>query len=69
MKKKKNEPIEELTTAMHETFTISKEKDREFRVWAAVRALNKTGWPLERILYSWEITAEEFEKYKDTQPK
>jgi len=74
MKKKKNEPTrpiepqEELTTLMHSTFTIPEENELEFRVWAAVRAMEQTGWPLERILKAFELPADVFEKYKNTQP-
>ncbi|HAH24804.1 MAG TPA: hypothetical protein DCL77_13800 [Prolixibacteraceae bacterium] len=71
-KKKKNypvEPVEELTDAMHATFTISEEQDREHRVWSAVSVMEKTGWSLERVLNAMDITAKDFEKYKNSQPK
>ena len=74
MKKNKNKPdspdtpFEELTTLMHSTFTIPEERDREFRVWSAVGIMEDTGWPLERVLNALDLTVEEFEKYKNTQP-
>lgn len=35
---------DELTEAMHATFFVSDEEDRQHRVWAAMRAFD-AGWP------------------------
>lgn len=70
-KGKKNdqvEPIEELTDAMHATFTISDENDKKYRVWSAIEMQEQTGWPIEDTLRMQQVKWADYEIYKDTQP-
>lgn len=68
MKPEKSEFPEELTEAMHDTFTIAAEHDVEYRVWSCIRAQAQTGWPLAEVLAGSGVTMADYEKYKDTQP-
>ena len=67
----KNEPIkpmqEELTDAMHETFTISDESDRKFRVWSVVE-LEAQGVPVPEAVEKMQSSMADYELFKNTYP-
>lgn len=73
MNKKKNndpvEPIEELTDAMHATFTISDENDKKYRVWSAMGMNERHGYSIEDALRLQQVTFADYVRYKDTRSK
>lgn len=64
---KTNEPMEELSDAMHATFTISDESDRKFRVWSSIN-LEAEGYPLAEALHMQQVTMADYDLYCDTYP-
>jgi hypothetical protein len=65
-----NEMEEELTDAMHATFWVTEEEDREHRVWAALRIVNAPGstYSIEEAISLVQVTMVDYEKYKDSWP-
>lgn len=62
-----NEIPEELTEAMHATFTVSADVDRQHRVWTAVR-LESQGYPVAEACRMAQVAVADFEKLKHTYP-
>jgi len=58
---------EELTDAMHETFTISDESDRKFRVWSVVE-LEAQGVPVPEAVEKMQSSMADYELFKNTYP-
>ena len=66
---KTNEPIEELTDAMHATFFISDETDRKHRVWSSMELNAFDDYTLEEALEMQQVTMDDYYLYCDTYPK
>lgn len=58
---------EELTDAMHETFTISDDSDRKFRVWSVVE-LEAKGYPVPEACEMVQSSMEDYLLFRDTYP-
>ena len=59
---------DELTNAMHSEFSVDPEVEIKHRCWAAERQMSMAENDRDRakILASYTITAEQFERYKQT---
>lgn len=60
---------DELTAKIHSEFTIDEETEKELRVWSVIRQSTYRGSTLEESLEMYDVTMEDYEKYKDTYDK
>lgn len=58
---------EELTEAMHATFTVSDETDKRHRVWGAVR-LESSGYSIEDACSMSQVTVMDYYRLRHTYP-
>jgi hypothetical protein len=58
---------DEFTELMHSEFTVSPETEIKHRVHSAVRVYGHNLFTLEEILVDYNLTLEQYNKYKDQQ--
>lgn len=62
-----NEIPEELTEAMHATFTVSADVERQHRVWSAVE-FEAEGYSVKDACRMAQVAVADFERLKHTYP-